>query len=94
MNTPVHLASPHFRLFIWARCPELEFLGLQCFEGVFELGGGARFLPTLTGTSPHLLSPPGPILDSAAQPIIPQLPKQPVATATGASCRRRIEAGL
>lgn len=41
-------------------------LGLQCFEGLLELAGGARFPPALSGSSPQLLSPLGPILDSAA----------------------------
>ena len=35
-----------------------------------------------------------PILDSATRSLIPQHPKQPVAMATGASCRRRMEAVL
>lgn len=66
VNVPARLASPHFRLFIWVRCPELGSLGLQCFEGLLELAGGARFPPALSGSSPQLLSPLGPILDSAA----------------------------
>lgn len=52
----MHLASPHFRLSMWARCPEVGFLGLQCFEGVFEFGGGGRCLSALTGSNPRLLS--------------------------------------
>ena len=35
-----------------------------------------------------------PILDSATWSLIPQHPNQPVAMATGASCRRRMEAVL
>lgn len=62
--------------------------------GWFECGGGASFLPGLTGSSPRLLAPPGSILDSAAQPIILQLSKQLVAMTTSTSWGRRIESGL
>ena len=72
--TPVHLASPHFRLSMWARRPKLGFLGLQCFEGVFEFGSGGRRLPALMGSNPRLLSASAPSLTLWHGPLSHSIP--------------------
>lgn len=61
----------------------------HCWNAIVEPGPRLAWLEAAHGCS--LLQAPA--LTLRAQPIIPQLPKQPVAIATGASCRRRIEPG-
>ena len=64
----------HFRLSMWARCLKLGFLGLQCFEGVFEFGGGGRCLPALMGSNPRLLSASAPSLTLWHGPLSHSIP--------------------